>query len=258
MNSTEESVIFSLDGEGFEIYPYLDYILQDCLEIGSSPEVIYQLLRRNSMTRDNKTFKVADLGCGKGSVSVKLAVEFDCQVTGLDAYPPFIRDAEKYAANMNVSRKCEFEIADIRKKINELKGFDLAILGSIGPILGNTGETLEKLRPCLNPDGFIVLDEAYIIEETGFKSDIYQTRQILVDQIEKQGYEIVDEILFTSEEMRTSNEDIFNNIKKRTDELIEKHPDKRAIFEQYVESQSTENDVLENKVTCVTWLLKAK
>lgn len=47
MKSLEESVATSLDCSGNSLLPYLPYILQDFWEIGASPEVIIDLIRKH-------------------------------------------------------------------------------------------------------------------------------------------------------------------------------------------------------------------
>jgi SMC interacting uncharacterized protein involved in chromosome segregation len=53
-----------------------------------------------------------------------------------------------------------------------------------------------------------------------------------------------------------SDTDIYGKIEIRALELIKKHSDKKEIFENYLENQHIENDILENKIECVTWLIK--
>ena len=45
-------------------------------------------------------------------------------------------------------------------------------------------------------------------------------------------------------------------ITARASELIEKHPDKKDMFEGFVNNQKNEYDDIENSLVCVTWLLK--
>ncbi|MBU4494246.1 MAG: class I SAM-dependent methyltransferase, partial [Acidobacteria bacterium] len=59
----EESVVTAMDGADSNLFPYLPYILQDLWEIGSSPEVIIELIRKH--TNDYSSLKILDLGCGK-------------------------------------------------------------------------------------------------------------------------------------------------------------------------------------------------
>ena len=71
MKTIEESVLTAMDCTDSEILPYLPYILQDFWEIGSDPDVIIDLLKKHLSNTNN--FKVLDLGCGKGAVSIIIA-----------------------------------------------------------------------------------------------------------------------------------------------------------------------------------------
>lgn len=71
MKTLEESVVTAMDGSDSELFSYLPYILQDIWEIGTSPEVIIDLVQKH--TKKYSNLKVLDLGCGKGAVLIKLA-----------------------------------------------------------------------------------------------------------------------------------------------------------------------------------------
>jgi hypothetical protein len=45
-------------------------------------------------------------------------------------------------------------------------------------------------------------------------------------------------------------------ITARANELIEKHPGKREMFERYIRSQQNEYDDIDDSLVCVTWLLQ--
>ncbi|MCK5076371.1 MAG: class I SAM-dependent methyltransferase [Calditrichia bacterium] len=258
MDTIEHSILKSLDGEDLELFPYLSYLLKDIWEIGACPNVILNLIKKNLPGNINRPLKIADLGCGKGAVSIKLAQKLPCVVTGIDALPDFIKTANYYAKQYNVSDKCHFEVGDIREKVKELTGFDYIILGSIGPVLGNTGKTLQQVQKCLNEQGMIILDEAYSKDLVGNNKENYSTLLEILKQIEKNNLMIIDQYIYSKEEMESSDEQIYSFIEKRALELIEKHPDKKHLFYNYMEAQKSENAILENDVECVTWVLQKK
>lgn len=41
-------------------------------------------------------------------------------------------------------------------------------------------------------------------------------------------------------------------------ELIDRHPDKKDLFENYIQKQEEENEVLEYKVVCTTLVIKRR
>lgn len=255
MKELEKCVVESLDGQDYELFQFIPYLLQDIWEIGTSPDIIIELIKKQKILQ-NKKLKIIDLGCGKGAVSIKLAKEFDCYVKGVDALPDFIEEAKRYAKRFNVTENCDFEVGDIRITINDYVNYDIAILGSIGPVLGNTEQTLKRVVNCIKERGFIIIDEVYIEDKSDFVSNTYSKKKKVLHQIKNNDLEIVDEYIYKNSELEGPNSKIFKGIKKRANELKEKHPNKVYIFDRYVESQRIENEVLEKRVKCVTWLLK--
>ena len=253
MDTVKKSIVKSLDGLEFGLFPYLSYLLQDLWEIGASSDVISKLLKKNnSLTNESR---ILDLGCGKGAVLIKLVKEFGCQGHGIDALPEFIEEAIKYAQKNKVEQLCHFEIGDIRRLVDQLQGYDVVILGSIGPVFGDVKTTLLKVQKCINSDGFIVLDDGYLSDDSNLKSQVYLNKTEIYKQIDAANVKIVDQIELPSDYIKKSDIKIYNHIKKRADELGKKHPQDKSLFEGYLTSQREENDLLENHITCVTWLL---
>ena len=226
--------------------------------MGASPEVNLSLIKRNIEVEKYSNLQIVDLGCGKGAVSVKLAQELNCYVLGIDAYKDFIKSAIEYAEKNRVKAKCKFEVGDIRVNIRDLKNFDIAILGSIGHVLGNLTNTLNLVKRSLKNTGFIIIDETYITKDYESKINDYMYKEEILTEIDQSGLKIIDEHVYQSKELVESNQHIYHSIEKRANELILKYPDRTQFFEDYLESQRIENEILENQVKCVTWVLEMK
>lgn len=256
MKSIEESVVTAMDGSDIELFPFLPYILQDVWEIGSDPELIINLIKKQP---EHKNFqRVLDLGCGKGTVSIKIAKEFGYQCFGIDAVPEFINYAKKKAIEFKVQHLCTFESADIREKVKNLPEFDTIILGSIGPVFGDFYTTMTTLSPYLRDNGIIILDDGYIENDSEYSHPLIYKRVEVLRQVESTGMKIVDEKIAGKESIKESDDYIFDFIKMRCEELIEKYPEKQHIFTNYIKKQQKENDVLENKKICSTMIIKKK
>jgi len=252
INSVEKSVVVALDGTDSKLFPYLPYILQDLWELGASPEVVLNLVKKH--TTNQSILKVLDLGCGKGAVSIVLAKEFNCQCHGIDAVKEFIDEAKHKAKEFNVEEHCSFECDDIRVRIRDLKGYDIIILGAIGPVLGDYYSTLTKVSKCIQEAGLIIIDDGYIDDESEYSHPSMETRSDILKQISDAGMKLVDEIIINKEKIKESDEHMYKNLKKRCQELTEIYPDKRNFFADYVRKQEEENEVLETKLTCSTML----
>jgi len=257
-SQAEQKLAASLTAETTELLPYLPYLLQDIWELGSSPRDIIDLIRENIDVTDAR---VIDLGCGKGAVSVSLCHELGIRAKGLDLLPEFIEEARNKANEYAVEHLCEFQVQDINESVKAEHGYDIAILGAVGDVLGKPAETLRKLKSVVREKGYIIIDEAYL---NGDQADVkYLNYEYLtLTEWESLFKELNLELMGTTESDDCADESInnYNNkmIRQRADELSEKFPDKSRIFEGYVKSQEMECDDLEYTVVGVTWLLRAK
>lgn len=254
MKSIEESVVIAMDGSDKELFPFLPYILQDIWEIGADPDAIIKLIKKycNNVTE----LKVLDLGCGKGTVSVKVSQKLGCTCYGIDAIPEFVEFAKQKATEFNVNHLCKFELGDIREKVKELSSYDVVILGAIGPVFGDYFSTLSTLVKCINENGIFIIDDGYINDDSDFSHPLMFKKSEILQQIEKAGMELVENDIIDRDDIVDSDDYIFNNLKKRCQELIKKYPNKQRIFLDYIRKQEIENDVLQNKVVGTTLVIK--
>jgi len=247
------SVVDSLDGKNPELYPYLSYILQDFTEIGADPEVMVQLIKKHIPAG---FLQIADLGCGKGAISVAMAKEFNCNVTGIDAMPDFIESAKEFAKKEEVSEKCKFFTGDIRTEILSLKGFDLVVLGAIGNVLGNVGETLTKVQKILNPDGYVLLDDAWSKQADNRADIIFPTETAYYSMIADAGFKVVEMDVADMADHSGQENIMMGCMQTRCDELALQHPQLSHIFNQYIQNQQHEFNMMKFELTCATLLLK--
>ena len=254
MKTIEESVVDALDGSDKDLFPFLPYLLQDLWEIGSDPDAIIKLIRKHC--NNIAQLKVIDLGCGKGAVSVKVTKELGCTCYGIDAIPEFIEFAKQKTAEFKVNHLCKFETGDIREKVKELSGYDVIILGAIGPVFGDYFSTLSTLGKCLNERDIFIIDDGYINDNSDFDHPLMIKKANILQQIEKAGMYLVEDDVMDRDKIKDSNDSIFVHLKKRCFELIEKFPDKQALFLDYINRQEIENDVLENNVIGTTMVIK--
>lgn len=247
------SVAESLDCENPDLYPFIPYILQDLTEIGADPEVMIGLAKTHL---PNRFMKVVDLGCGKGAISVALANEFDCLVTGIDALPDFVESAKTYAIKSGVSEKCDFYTGDIRTEIFSMKGFDVAILGAIGNVLGDVGETLTKVHKILNPDGYVLLDDGW--QKTGIATSeqSFPSETEYFDMILHNGFKVIEMVIADMDNYSDDELFMMEAMQKRCEELIAEKPYNKELFDRFLKNQQREFDRMQNELTCATLLLQ--
>jgi cyclopropane fatty-acyl-phospholipid synthase-like methyltransferase len=196
------------------------------------------------------------LGCGKGVVSVKLSQKFGCTCYGIDAIPEFVEFARQKASEFNVNHLCTFETGDIREKVKNLSGYDVVILGAIGPVFGDYFLTLSTLEKCVTENGIFIIDDGYINDDSDFSHPLMYKKSDILQQLEKAGMYLVENDVMDRDDIKDSDDYIFENLRSRCFELIEKFPDKQNLFLSYIKKQEVENDVLENKVIGTTFVIK--
>lgn len=258
MIDVKDSILKSLDGQSPEIFEYLPYLLKDLWEIGSSADVITRMIRNNDLQSILKPMEVLDIGCGKGAVAISIAKEFNANVTGIDAMPAFIDEASSKAVEMKVDNLCSFVVGDIRTVLPQYNNFNLAVVGSIGPILGYIEETLSKLSNSITDSGYIILDDAYLPDRCTDTDMPYLSKDEFFKQIEKSSFKIIDKYIHSSDDARTTDDEIYMHIENRAIELIKMYPEKAELFEGYLKQQRDENDIIENKIVNIALLLKKK
>lgn len=253
--SLPESIARAMDLSETTLLPFLPYILQDFWEMGSQPETMVRLVDHHRPHQGQ--LKVLDLGCGKGAVSVKLARQVGCFCHGIDGVQEFIAVAQTKAREFAVDHLCHFEVADARVKAPLLSGFDVVILGAIGPVFGNYFETLSSISSCLKPDGIIVMDDGYLNEAHPVQIPPLLKKGEMLAQVTQAGMQLIDEITSAEEEglFESYNSDI-QHIEKRCLELIDRHPEQTALFQQYLQNQRDEYQKLSTDIIGSTMVFK--
>lgn len=254
MKTIEESIAAAMDvQQDIAIIPYLPYIFQDFWELGTPPDFVIDLIRRNF--ENYADLRILDLGCGKGAVSVKAAAVLSCHCHGIDAIPEFIETANEKAIEYGVESLCLFEAGDIRIKIEELDAFDVIILGATGPVFGDFRTALTAISKHLTDTGIVIIEEAYINDDSTYQHPPYIFRKDLLMQYEQAGMHLVDEIQCNYGEIANMDNEM-ENISRRCTELKALHPDMSGLFDNYIKNQATENEALENNLSGSTMVLK--
>jgi len=253
---TEEKLACSLTAETTELIPFLPYLLQDLWELGSNPREMIWLIKKHMPISEHA--KVLDIACGKGAVSINIARELAVSVYGFDLLPDFIDYANKKAKELHVGPLCHFAVANANDAVNTEADYDCVIFGAAGNILGDPAETLSKLRRTVKQGGFILIDEGYLPggsgnEDVKYKNYEYLTHGQWLRLFSASGLKLVEE----APNVEAYDFDSDNRaIAARAAELTARHPEKREIFGQYIQSQLNECEDLESNIVGVTWLLQ--
>lgn len=257
MNEKQQREIAEAFDATPDLLPFIPELLADLWALGSWLDVIVELLRPLGLSPE--TTRVLDLGCGKGAVALTLAQEFVFQALGIDFFKPFIRIARDRAEEMGVASRCRFVCADMRKMLRETRNFDVVIYASVGGVLGKLHECVAKLRQCVYPGGYMLIDDVFLTDPNKFESLWYEHcayHEETLQQLTAHGDALLREVIIPEEDVKAFNQQATELIRKRAEKLAKSHSEAVDSLFWYVEKQERESEIMETTVTSAVWLLQ--
>jgi len=257
MNERREREIAEAYDATPELLPFIPELLADLWALGCSLELIVELLRPLGLPAE--TTRVLDLGCGKGAVALTLAQKFGFQALGVDFFEPFIKEARERAEEMGVASLCRFECADIRDALGEASDFGVVIYASVGRVLGRFDECVEKLRQCVHPGGYMLIDDVFLADPENVESPWYEhcaTHEETLRRLTAHGDALLREVIIPTEDVKALNRKYTELIRRRAEKLAELHPEAADSLLWYVEKQERESEIMETAVISAVWLLQ--
>jgi len=249
----EAEIAFVMETEP-ELLPHLPFLLQDLDELGGNVAAALDLID----LAGDAPGAALDLGCGKGTFAIALARR-GWTVHGADAFTPFLETARQRAETEGVADHCAFWAGDMRAALETGPLYDLVSMLSVGPILGDIGETVRALRAVAKPGGLILIDDAFLADGLAEPPPGYEqyagheaTRELLTSH----GDALIAERVFTTEEMRAIDARVMPAIRRRAAELIDRAPDLASSVRAYLARQEQESEWLAGAVRPVMWLLR--
>jgi ubiquinone/menaquinone biosynthesis C-methylase UbiE len=238
------------------LLPFVPELLKGMWALGSSPELVVELLRPLGL--DPAGAKLLDLGCGKGAVAVTVAHALGFHAEGIDACESFLKEARRKAVEWGVSHRCRFELGDIREYVDKASGFDVVVFASLGGLLGDFRELMARLRRTVRPGGYILIDDGFLkgksrVERAGYGH--YAQHDRTLEQLTAHGDSLVTERL-TVEENRTINREYLAVIKRNAGALLRDKPELEDRVGEYIRGQEAECEVLDARITGAIWLLR--
>lgn len=243
-----------------DIEAFIPELLVDFYELGSAPSVIVDLIRKTELPESGG--RLIDLGCGKGAVSIEIARELGLSAFGVDGIKAFIDEAQKKAQKEGLEKLCTFEHGDLVKTVKSgSENYDLALLISVGDVLGPMDECIAALRKIVRPGGYLIIDDGYIEQKEKVDFPGYEyiaNHQEMIDQLTSQGDQIVEEYIFPNDQVRKQNALYQNRIEGQVKNLSQRYPEHQASFEKYLEKEKEENKILNENIICATWVIKVQ
>lgn len=252
MRNEELAAYFGLS---VRLLPHLDELLVDFDELGSDPGLVTGWLGERGLGAGSR---ILDLGCGKGAVALGLARDLGCGVTGIDAYPPFIEEAQRRAAALGVAGRCLFRAGDIRLEAEKEAGYDAVLLLAVGSLFGSLKATVGALRRTVRPGGFMVIDDAYLLgQPVNFPGyHVLLDRGQTLAELGSHGDEVLVEKLVSRAESEAQNRLYQARIEERGRSLALRRPDLAPDVAAYVEKERRECEIIEGDIQSAVWLLR--
>jgi 2-polyprenyl-3-methyl-5-hydroxy-6-metoxy-1,4-benzoquinol methylase len=188
-----------------------------------------------------------------------LARELGCHVIGVDGFAPFVAEAERAAAAEGLSGHCHFRHADMREVVREGTAYDAVLLISVGPLFGDHATTVQALRGCTRPGGFMVIDDMYLAPGAGGQVPEYPQyaeREETLRRLTAHGDRVLLERTSSPEELLALNTSNTAAITRRAAELARAHPQAAAALEAFVARQREECQLQETRTVDALWLLQ--
>ena len=239
-----------------ELLPFIPELLADLWELGGSVEEIVDILLPLRLPAE--TTRILDLGCGKGAVTLTLAKEFGFQVVGVDLFEPFIQEAKVSADEMGIASQCQFVCEDIRATLLEARDYDVVIYASV-VVLGRLDECVAKLRQCVHPGGFMLIDNAFLNDAGKVESPWHEhcaAHQESLRRLTAHGDTLLREVIIPTEDVKALNSKYTELMRKRAEKLAKLHPQYADSFYGYVQKQERESEIMESIMTVAVWLLQ--
>jgi hypothetical protein len=133
------------------------------------------------------------------------------------------------------------------------RSYDIVVLGAVGSVLGDPKTTLRRLAETIRPGGYIVLDDGYAMDAA--ESELL-TRQGWLDLLDTCGFQLLEDIPITNEELARICELQLSVIAKRVKELSDTYPDQAPMFQRYLHLQQQECAELSDTIQGVTMMIQ--
>lgn len=148
------NVARSLDAPA-ELLPVFPDLFAGVPNLGSLPRRTATLLRKAGLKIGSR---VIELAAGKGGLAILLADRFQCNVTAVEGYEPFVMEAATRGVRLGIARRLTWIYDDVYEHVREqTRRFDAAIMLGLDP-LDKAGPLLRRL---LCKGGLYVIDDCF-------------------------------------------------------------------------------------------------
>lgn len=101
----------------------------------------------------DKTKRVIDIACGKGTTSILIAKKYGCKVVGVDISADLIAEAKELAKRNKVDHLIDFQVADATHLPFKDGEFDFAIAQAMLVLIDDKESVIKEALRVLKPSG---------------------------------------------------------------------------------------------------------
>ena len=250
----DELLASSMDAEP-ELLRFLPELLRDVEDLGARASDVVGILKYVALGAQHR---VLDLGCGKGAAALAIAERTGSRVDCVDGVPAFVAHAVAEAQRRGLADWCTFEVGDVRDSVTVAQGYDVVMLLALGPLFGNSADTVGVLRQCVAQGGYVLIDDAYLAEGYDIPEDASDCfdHATTVSLLEAHGDRVVAERVIDTDEDIAWYREVTEKIILRADELAALHPDEAPMIMEFAERQRRETEHLAGPIVGALWLVE--
>ena len=101
----------------------------------------------------DRSKKVLDIACGKGTTSILIAKRFGCKVVGVDISPDLIKEAKDLAIKNKVDKLIDFQVADATRLPFNNNEFDVSIAQAMLVLINDKESVIKEALRVIKPTG---------------------------------------------------------------------------------------------------------
>ena len=250
-----EEIASSMDAS-VELFSVLPELFSDLEDLGARGRDVLSLLEVVELPA---TARVLDLGCGKGSALISLAERYGISGLGIDGFSAFLEHASSRSISLGLQDQLSFACRDVRDPLEGTELYDLALLLALGPVFGDTSDTISGLRRCVRPGGYMVVDEAYLPDDLDESDPLWEfgvSLDELARDLTSHGDELVAEVVYDTPEYRSWCGEMSGKIQGRAAALAERHPELAEELMDFAERQREETQSEDSSFVGSLFLLR--
>ena len=145
------------------------------------------------------------------------------------------------------------------RRLQELQAVpNVALLLSVGPVLGDYEQTIAGLRTLVRTGGYVVIEDGFLADGVAHLplTEGYAGHSETLRRLTACGDVVAQEFICPTEQARSVNQRNTDLIRQRASLVKESHPALEQLIDEYVARQERETQILGTDVLCAIWVLR--